>query len=122
MLLLYVDDQFLTGEGEIIKYARRRLDIEFKMKYLGMMDYLLGMEVWQSAYGIFLGQGKYAMEISKRFRMLYCKEIVTPMALNLKILCDVSSELVDAMMYHQMIGSLMYLMNMGPNICFAVNT
>ena len=25
-------------------------------------------------------------------------------------------------MYHQMIGSLMYLTNMRPNICFAVNT
>ena len=31
-------------------------------------------------------------------------------------------ESVDAMMYHQMIGSLMYLMNTRPNICFAVNT
>ena len=26
------------------------------------------------------------------------------------------------MMYHQMIGSLMYLTNMRPDICFAVNT
>ena len=25
-------------------------------------------------------------------------------------------------MYHQMIGSLMYLVNMRPDICFAVNT
>ena len=30
--------------------------------------------------------------------------------------------MVDATMYHQMIGSLMYLMNMRPNICFVVNT
>ena len=34
----------------------------------------------------------------------------------------VSLESVDAMMYHQMIGSLMYLMNMRPDICFVVNT
>ena len=32
------------------------------------------------------------------------------------------SEAVDAMMYRQMIGSLMYLMNMRPDICFDVNT
>ena len=31
-------------------------------------------------------------------------------------------ESVDAMMYHQMIGSLMYLTNMRPEICFVVNT
>ena len=46
MLLLYVGDLFLTGEEELITYARRRLSTEFKMKYLGMMHYLLGMEVW----------------------------------------------------------------------------
>ena len=39
-----------------------------------------------------------------------------------KLLSDPSSDLVDAMMYRQMIGSLMYLMNMRPNIFFAVNT
>ena len=54
--------------------------------------------------------------------MMDCKAITTPMALNLKLLSDASSELVDATMYHQMIGSLMYLTNTRPNICFAVNT
>ena len=48
--------------------------------------------------------------------------MATPMASNLKLLNDASSELVDAMMYRQMIGSLMYLENMRPKICFAVNT
>ena len=33
-----------------------------------------------------------------------------------------SLETVDATMYHQMICSLMYLTNMRPDICFAVNT
>ena len=32
------------------------------------------------------------------------------------------SESVDAKIYHQMIGSLMYLTNTRPDICFAVNT
>ena len=77
--------------------------------------------MWQSVDGIFLGKGKYAVEILKRFRMLDCKEITTPVAYNLKILSDVSSESVDTMMYHQVIGSLMYMMNTRPDICFAVN-
>ena len=37
MLLLYVDDLYLTGKEELIKGARRILDIEFEMKYLAMM-------------------------------------------------------------------------------------
>ena len=47
--------------------------------------------------------------------------MTTPMELNLKLLSDASLEKVDPMMYHQMIGSLMYLMNRRPNICFVVN-
>ena len=48
--------------------------------------------------------------------------MTTPMASNLKLLSDASSETVDATMYRQMIGSLMYLTNTRPDICFAVNT
>jgi hypothetical protein len=36
------------------------------MKYL--MLYLLGLEVWQSPEKIFLNQGKYVIEIMKRFK------------------------------------------------------
>ena len=35
--------------------------------------------------------------------------MTTPMASNMKLLSDASSEMVDATMYRQMIGSLMYL-------------
>ena len=48
--------------------------------------------------------------------------MTTPMASNMKLLSDASSKSVDARMYRQMIGSLMYLMNTRPDICFAVNT
>ena len=53
MLLLYVDELLLTEEDELIKYASRRLSIDLEMKYLGMMHYFLGMEVWKNADGIF---------------------------------------------------------------------
>ena len=55
---------------------------------------------------------KSIVEVLKRFRMMDCKAMTTPMASNLKLLSDASLELVDATMYHHMIGSLMYLTNM----------
>ena len=55
------------------------------MKDLGMMHYFLGMEVWQNVDGISLGQGKYAVEILKRFRMMDCKAMTTHMESNLKL-------------------------------------
>ena len=56
--------------------------------------------VWQYADGIFLGQGKCAVEILKRLGMMDYKAITTPMASNLKLLSDASSKAFDAMMYH----------------------
>ena len=70
MLLLYVDDLFLIGKEEVIKYARRILAADFEMKDLDMMHYFLVMEVWKNVDGISLGQGKYAVEILKRFGMM----------------------------------------------------
>ena len=60
------------------------------MKNLDMMHYFLGMEVWQNADGISLGQGQYVVEILKRFRMMNCKSMTTPMELNMKLLSDAS--------------------------------
>ena len=65
------------------------------------------------------GQGKYVVEILKRFKMMDYKAMTTPMSSNMNLLSDASSDTVDAMMYHQMIGSLMYLTL---DIFFVVNT
>ena len=46
ILLLYVDDLFLIGEEKLIAKCKRRLASEFEMKYLGLMNYFLGLEVW----------------------------------------------------------------------------
>jgi hypothetical protein len=122
ILLLYVDDLFLTEEENIITECKKRFALKFEMKYLGLMHYFLGLEVWQSPERIFLNQGKYIVEILKRFDMLECKSMNTPMEAKLKLLADTSSELIDATLYKQIIGSLMCLMNTRPDICFSMNT
>ena len=47
ILLLYVDDIFLIGKEKLISECKKKLATEFEMKYLGMMHYFLGLEVWQ---------------------------------------------------------------------------
>ena len=54
--------------------------------------------------------------------MMDCKSMSTPMTLNLKKLCSDDSNLVDPTMYRQLIGSLMYLVNTRPDICFVMST
>ena len=74
-----------------------------------MMHYLLGLEVWKFLDEIFLNQGKYAVEILKRFGILECKEMKTPMVKKLKLLSDGSLERVDITLYIHIICSLVYL-------------
>jgi hypothetical protein len=45
ILLLYVDDLFLTCVENLISKCKRKLAAEFELKYLGMMHYFLGIEV-----------------------------------------------------------------------------
>ena len=122
ILLMYVDDLFLTVNEKQIVECKKKLTEEFEMKYLGLMHYFLGLEVWKNSEGIFINQGKYAVEILKIFDMLECKAMVTPMDTNLKLLVDESSELMDVTQYKKIIGSLIYLTNTRPDICFVVNT
>ena len=82
ILLLNVDELFVTGMDGLIDDMKRKLAIEFEMKDLGMMHYFLGIEVWQNANGISLLQRKYAIGILKRFGMMDCKAMTTPMASN----------------------------------------
>jgi hypothetical protein len=122
ILVLYVDDLFLTGDEKLIPRCKRELASEFDMKDIELMHYFLGLEVWQWPREIFLGQGKYAIEILKRFGMMDYKSMTTPMTTNMNMLGASYSDLVDPTMYRQLIGSLMYLLNTRPSICFVVNT
>jgi hypothetical protein len=54
--------------------------------------------------------------------MMDCKSMPTPTITNLKKLGASDLDLVDPMMYRQLIGSLMYLVNTRLDICFAINT
>ena len=46
ILLLYLDDLFLTGEEKLILDFKRNLTAKFEMKDLGMMHHFLCLEVW----------------------------------------------------------------------------
>ena len=45
ILVLYVDDLFLTGSERLITECKRALTAKFEMKDLGLMHYFLGLEV-----------------------------------------------------------------------------
>eukprot|EP00253_Pinus_taeda_P001581 PITA_01581 len=122
ILVLYVDDLFLTGSSRLIKDYKKNLATEFDMKDLGQMHYFLGLEVWQQKGEIFLGQGRYATKILKRFRMQEGRPMATSLITNWKKIDALEDKDEDPTLYTQLIGSLMYLVNTRPDICYTVNT
>ena len=120
ILVLYVDDLFLTGADPLIHQCKRELAAEFEMKDLGLMHYFLGLEVWQRPGEIFLSQGKYIGKILERFGMVDCKSVSTPMELNFKKLSSsvVGPVLSNPTEYRQLVGASMFLVNTRPDICF----
>ena len=98
ILVLYVDDLFLTGSSRLIKDCKENLAAKFDMKDLGLMHYFLGLEDWHQKGEIFLGQGRYATGILKRFMMQDCRPMATPMITNWKK-NDASDDKVDPTLY-----------------------
>lgn len=123
ILVLYVDDLLIMGEDNLIVKCKQDLAAEFDMKDLGLLHYFLGLDVWQKKNYIFLNQEKYTTDILTRFGMMECKPLATPMETNLhklKIEAE-DSEPTDPTLYRQIVGSLMYLVNTHPNICYVTN-
>ena len=90
---------FLRGKENLNTECKKNLVTKFEMKDIGMTHYFLGIEVWNFPDEIFLNQGNYTVEILKRFGMLDCKEMNTPMVTNLKVQTDESSKRVDVTLY-----------------------
>jgi hypothetical protein len=118
ILIMYVDDLFLTSSKSLIVECKCALTFEFEMKDLGTMHYFLGIEVWQRTDDIFPSQGKYTVEILNKFGTTDCKSMPTPMVMDLKKMNDASTDSgeIDPHTYRQLIGLLMYLVNTKPYI------
>nr|GFA00721.1 hypothetical protein [Tanacetum cinerariifolium] len=65
-------------------------------------------------------QDKYVAEILKKYGFTKVKTASTPMETQNPLLKDEGGEEVDVYMYRSMIGSLMYLTSLRPDIMFAV--
>ncbi|TXG65824.1 hypothetical protein EZV62_007099 [Acer yangbiense] len=78
------------------------------------------IEVSQMEDDIFLCQKKYAGDVLKKFKMEGCKSILTPVEERLKLVKDVSSELVYATIFQRLVGSLRYLTSTRLDIAYGV--
>ena len=78
----------------------------------------LGWKYDKAMGKLFVSQGKYVNEI---LWMETCKPMETPLATNWRKETATLGEEVDVTIYQGLVGSLMYLVNTWPNMCFWVN-
>lgn len=78
MIAVYVDDCFITGIPEHISKCKQILSKEFEMTDLGLMKYLLGIQVNQSPGRIELSQQAYTEKILQKFKMDASNPIDSP--------------------------------------------
>lgn len=118
---LYVDDLIFTGncESMFVKF-KNSMKHEFDMTDLGKMRYFLGVEVMQCTEGIYICQKKFAREVLEKFGMDRSNGVNNPIVPGVKLTKDEEGTKVDATVYKQMVGSLMYLTVTRPDLMYVV--
>lgn len=124
IVTVYVDDFFIfsndVSEEENVKFKLGQI---FKIKDLGQIKNCLGMRVTVDKINnsITLDQEKYIDQILRKFNMIDCNTVATPIETNVNLVRQTDT-CKKELPYQQLIGSLMYLSVLTrPDISFAVS-
>ncbi|GJU62102.1 putative ribonuclease H-like domain-containing protein [Tanacetum coccineum] len=121
LVQVYVDDIiFGSTKKKLCTEFEKLMHKKFQMSSMGELTFFLGLQVTQKDDGIFISQDKYVDEILKKFGFSTVKITSTPMETSKPLLKDSEAEDVNVHLYRTMIGSLMYLTSLRPDIMFAV--
>lgn len=123
VILVWVDDLVIAGSSmKLINDFKAAISAKFKMKDLGELTWILGMEVKRdrSRRRIEISQQAYINLMLKRFGMSECKAVGTPAEGVLTRIVTKDGDKPDTL-YMSIVGSLLYASIMTrPDISFAV--
>jgi hypothetical protein len=118
---VYVDDIVFGGSSNsLVTRLAEDMSREFEMSMMGELQFFLGLQIKQSKEGTFVHQAKYTKDIVRKFKMDDSKAMKTPMSTTTALDADEEDEHVGQKEYRSMIGSLLYLTAMRPDIQFSV--
>ncbi|KAK2420319.1 putative mitochondrial protein [Trifolium repens] len=123
IVLVYVDDIIITGSSlPHIQSLISKLNAEFALKHLGVLDYFLGIEVFHLADGsLLLSQAKYIRDLLSKAKMDNANGMPTPMASTLKLSKVGFVPVEDPTHFRSIVGALQYATLTRPEISFSVN-
>ena len=122
VLIVYVDDNILVGPSSLyVAEVQTKLQSMFKLKVLGSLKYFLGLEISKSSKGISLSQRKYTLSLLDDIGYLGSKPTHLHMDTNLKLTLTEGNLIPDPSLYRRLIGKLIYLTILRPDITFEVH-
>ncbi|XP_028080428.1 uncharacterized protein LOC114282007 [Camellia sinensis] len=104
-----------------ISSLKQFLHRQFEMKDLGALSYFIGLEISQDSSGYFFTQAKYASDLLARTSLTDYKTVTTPIDPQTRFTPLDGPLLLDATLYRQLVGSLVYLTVTRPDIACAVH-
>jgi hypothetical protein len=121
VLQIYVDDIIFgsTNQDYCDEFGKMMAN-EFEMSMIGELSYFLGLQIKQLKNDTFVSQGKYIKDMLNKFGMENAKGISTPVGINGSLDSDTIGNMVDQKMYQCMIGSLLYVTALWPDMMFSV--
>nr|GFB66016.1 retrovirus-related Pol polyprotein from transposon TNT 1-94 [Tanacetum cinerariifolium] len=121
LVQIYVDDIiFAASTPELCDLFANLMCSKFKMSMMGKISFFLGLQISQSPRGIFINQSKYALESLKKYGFESYDPVDTPMVEESKLDEDKEGKAVDPSHYCGMIGTLLYLTAIRPDLQFAI--
>ncbi|KAL2235941.1 UNVERIFIED_CONTAM: Retrovirus-related Pol polyprotein from transposon RE1 [Sesamum indicum] len=120
-LLVYVDDVLLMAPSlDAISQVKSYLDGLFTIKDLGYARFFIGVQIARSEAGISLTQSKYILDIITDYGLQNAKSAITPLPPKIKLQRDSGDHFADPERYRHLIGRLLYLCFMRPDISHSV--
>ena len=121
-VLVYVDDLNIYGNDfAALTVFKAYLGDCFKMKDLGSLKYLLGIEVARSSLGLFLCQRKYTLDIISETCLLGAKPSAFPIEQNHKPGLATGEFVSDPESYRWLMGRLTYPTVTRPDLAYSVH-
>nr|GEU68557.1 retrovirus-related Pol polyprotein from transposon TNT 1-94 [Tanacetum cinerariifolium] len=118
-----VKTTFLNGELKDEVYGSQPegfVDPDHPTHVYRLKKALYGLKQAPRAWGIFINQSKFALEIFKKFKMDSCDSVDTPMVDQLKMNEDPLGIPVDQTRFRSMVSSIMYLTASRSDLVFSV--
>ncbi|WVZ67308.1 LOW QUALITY PROTEIN: hypothetical protein U9M48_016405 [Paspalum notatum var. saurae] len=117
-----VDGIIFGGSSHaLVSTFAEQMSRKFEMSLMGELQFFLGLQIKQGLERTFVHQAKNTRDILMKFNMGDSKPMTTPMSTNMVLDADEDGEAVDQKEFRGMIGSLLYLTAIRPDIQFAAS-